>query len=161
MLRSVTLLLCLSLTVSGCGRLAGSNWNPLNWFGGSGPTNVAADGTIRPLIPEGQTVELQDNRVAIDQIVAVEIARTASGAIVRATGLASTQGYFNAELVLISAGSGTLTYEFRVEAPAGFEAVGSDASRRITVARDLDNTALRGVRRIVVQGARNSRSANR
>ena len=160
MLRPVTVLLCLSLTLAGCGRMAGSSWNPLNWFGG-GNSNVTADGTVRPLIPAGQTVQLADNRVAIDQIVTVELARTASGAILRATGIASSQGYFNAELVLVGVSGGTLTYQFRVEAPAGYEAVGSDASRRITVARALDTNDLAGVRRVVVQGARNSGSASR
>jgi len=54
-----------------------------------------------------------------------------------------------------------LTYDFRVETPAGFQAIGSAASRRITAAATLSNDELASVRSIQVRGANNSRSSRR
>jgi hypothetical protein len=162
MLRPATLTLCLILTVSGCARLADSRLNPLNWFGRS--TAVAATtptGELRPLVPEGRRVQVVDGRVLIDTIADMSVDRNPGGAILRATGVAATQGFYNAQLVLRSAENGVLTYDFRVEAPAGFEAIGTEASRRITAAVALDDARLAGVRRIVVQGARNARTSGR
>ncbi len=160
MLRPVIVLVCLSLTLSGCGRMAGSSWNPLNWFGG-GSSTVSADGTVRPLLPASAGDRIVDSRGMIDQVLQVELARTSSGAILRATGLAAAQGYYNAELVPVSQGNGTLVLEFRIEPPATYTATGSEASRRVTVARDFDIYELAGIRTFTVQAARNSRSARR
>ena len=158
---SLTLALIAALSVSGCSRIADSRLNPFNWFGPSQPVaNVDADGNLRPLVPGTGSVVF-DQRGAIDQISSMSVERTPEGAIVRATGIASTQGQFNAQLVPVQFANGVLTLAFRVEAPAGFSAGGTDSSRSITVARALSNAELAGVRVIRVQGARNAREARR
>ena len=161
MLRPLPLALCLILTVTGCARIAESRFNPLNWFGRSTAVAAQPDGTIRPLIPSARTTVVVDNRMLVSVITSMAIERTVSGAIIRASGITPTQGYFNAQLVPVAQESGVLVYEFRVEAPAGFEAVGSEASRTITVARVLSADELAGVQAVRVQGAQNGREARR
>lgn len=161
MLRSVTLILCLGLMLSGCAKLANSRFNPVNWFGPSAPVaNVTADGELRPLVTVAEAAVV-DTRVLIDQIVEMQVEPTGSGAILRATGLAATQGFYNAELVLAASDNGDMTYDFRVAAPAGFEAIGTEASRRITVALELSNAELAGIGNITVRGAQNARGSRR
>ena len=158
---SITLALVAALSLGACGRIADSRLNPFNWFGPSQPVaNVDAEGNLRPLVP-GTGSAVFDQRGAIDQIAALSIERTPNGALVRATGIASTQGQFNAQLVPVRFENGVLTLAFRVEAPEGFSAGGSEASRTITVARALSNAELAAVRVIRVQGARNAREARR
>jgi len=161
MLRSLSLLLCLALGLSACARLADSRINPLNWFGRSTEVAVAPAGPVRPLVTPGRGVTVVDARVRIETVTDVSIERTPGGAILRATGLAATQGYFNAQLVLVEAADGVAVYEFRVEAPPGFEAIGSEASRRITVAETLDAATLAALRTIEVRGAQNARRTSR
>ena len=162
MRHTLPLILCLGLLLPGCARLADSRFNPLNWFGGSTPVaSVQADGTPRPLLPEGGGGTVADARATIDQILDVQIERTTSGAILRATGLAATQGFYNAELVLVASDTGDITYEFRVVAPEGFEAIGTEASRRITVALTLSAAELAGIRSITVRGLQNGRTTRR
>lgn len=159
MLRATTLMICLALGLSGCARLADSRVNPMNWFGRS--SEVAATPETRvPLIPSGGVVEV-DNRALIETVTDLLIERTPGGAIIRASGVAATQGYFNAELVLTGIEGGVARYDFRVEAPAGYEAVGSARSRQITVAIDLSRAELAGIRSIEVRGATNARRASR
>ena len=161
MRHTLTLILCLGLVLTGCARLAESRLNPLNWFGRSAPVvATTADGQIQPLVPPGQAAA-QDTRVVIDQIVDLQIEQTSSGAIVRTTGLAATQGFYNAELVLAASDNGDVTYDFRVAAPASFEAIGTEASRRITVALELSNAELAGIGNITVRGAQNARGSRR
>ena len=165
MTRILVLTTCAALTLSACSQVRESRLNPLNWFGRGEQveTTAAAPATpevIRPLLPAKREVVV-DARVLIDTVQAIEVARTPDGAILRATGLAPTQGYFNAQLVLSGAENGVLTYDFRVEAPSRFEIQGTQASRSITVAEALSNNDLAGVRRIVVRGANNSMQSSR
>ena len=158
---TLPLILCATLAVTGCARVAESRLNPLNWFGSSQPVaNVDQNGQLRPLVT-GTGPAVIDQRGAIDQISAMAVDRTPGGAIVRATGIASTQGQFNAQLVPVSNTGGVLTLAFRVEAPSGFAAGGSDFSRQITVARAFSDRDLAGIRVIRVQGVRNAREARR
>lgn len=158
---TLPLLLCATLTVSGCARVADSKINPLNWFGGSQPSNVSNTGEIRPLVPENRATKVIDSRGAIDQVSTLSVEQTPDGALIRATGVASTQGQFNAQLVPVSNTGGTLTLAFRIEAATGFSGVNSIRSRQVTVARFVSFADLADVRTIVVQGASNARSAAR
>lgn len=161
MLRPLITVICLALMLSGCARLATSRLNPVNWFGPSAPVaNTTPDGALRPLVAVGEAVAV-DTRVVIDQIIALQIEPTRSGAILRATGLAATQGFYNAGLVLAASDNGDVTYDFRVAAPAGFEAIGTEASRRITVALELSAAELAGLRSVTVRGAQNARESRR
>lgn len=161
MLQKTTIILCLGLSVAGCARLTDSRLNPLNWFGRSTSQPVSATATqeIRPLIT-GRSVAIE-TRGLVHSVTALSIEHTSSGAIIRATGVADTQDQFNAELVLESVENGVLTYGFRIEKVADFAALGSAASRQITVATLLTNAELAGVRSIRVVGASNSRTSRR
>lgn len=163
MLKKTTFVLCFGLTVAGCARLADSRINPLNWFGRSAPVASATSQTEapRPLIPRSRGVQIVDGRSLIHSVTALSIDRTPSGAIIRATGEADSQGQFNAELVLVSAENGALIYDFRIERPAGYQAQGSSNSRVITAAATLSAAELQGVRSIRVQAANNARSTRR
>ncbi len=158
---SLPLMICAALATTGCARLADSRINPLNWFGSSQSAPVTASGELRPLVLASRTTEVTDQRGAIQQVTGLAIERTPSGAIVRATGVASTQGQFNAQLVEVSNTGGVLTFAFRIEAAAGFSGQNSTFSRQVTVARALSANDLAGVRTIRVQGSTNQRSASR
>lgn len=161
-MRFLPLLLVSSLALAGCARVAESPLNPLNWFGSSRAVAVQSqDGTPRPLIPADRGVRIVDERPLIREIVALSVDRTPQGAIVTATGQASTQGWFNAELVPVSFDGGTLTLAFRAEPPTGFEATGTEASRRIVAARAFSRSDLFGVRAIRVAGEVNARVSSR
>ena len=157
---TLPLLLCAALTVTGCARVSQSKLNPLNWFGASQSAPLTSTGERRPLVPDTRTVRT-DTRGAIQEVSALAVEKTPDGAIIRATGIASTQGQFNAQLVPVSNEAGTLTFAFRIEAPAGFSGTNSAYSRQVTVARFMTTSELAGVRTIRVQGATNVRSASR
>lgn len=148
MLRPLPLLLVVALALSGCARLAESRLNPLNWFGQSRTVPVTA--------PVQQVV--QDTRLPVAQVHDMAVEPTASGAIIRATGVVPGQGWHNARLVRVDDAAGVLTYEFRAEPPPG--GVGS-GTQVITAARSVSNATLAGVSHIRVRGQENAREARR
>ena len=136
--------------------------NPMNWFNKDREAEIATTPkATEPLVPTRREVIVVDSRDLIAQVISAEIAQTPSGAILRATGVAPTQGYFNAELVLESIQNGTATYAFRVERPARFEIEGTTASRTITAATVLSAGDLAGIRSVIVKGAGNTVTARR
>jgi hypothetical protein len=151
MTRALPLILALAVALPGCARLAESRLNPLNWFGPSVPS--AAQG---PLVPEGASATY-DLRQPVAQVTGMAIEPTVSGAILRATGVAPGQGWFNAQLVETGRADGVLTYDFRVEAPAA----PGGGQQVVTVARSLDAADLAGISVIRVQGQSNAREARR
>lgn len=158
---TLPLLLCATLTVTGCSTVSQSRLNPLNWFGASQSAGLQSDGTLRPLVPTDRATKVVDTRGAIDTVSTLAVEKTPDGALVRATGVASTQGQFNAQLVPVSNEGGTLTLAFRIEASAAQTTENSAFSRQVTVARFFSFSDLTDVRTIVVQGATNARSASR
>jgi len=153
MLRKLAIAVGLAAALSGCARVSESRLNPLNWFDPAPEATNEAAIQRKPLVPARAEVTVVDARVLIESLVSASLETSGSGAILRATGVAASQGYFNAELVLVDVSNGVLTYDFRVERPAGFEAVGSANSRQITVATVIDAAALRGIKAVVVRGA--------
>lgn len=152
---SVTILLVVALTLGGCARLRESRLNPANWFGRS--TAQAAAQTSVPGIPE-------DGRILVAQVTDMEIARAPGGAVVRATGLPPTQGFWDAALVAENSGfpaDGVMTYRFVVAQPIQPARVSTPQSREVTAAAYISDVRLEGVRQIVVVGAGNSRSSRR
>ncbi|MCC7319367.1 MAG: hypothetical protein IT542_00155 [Rubellimicrobium sp.] len=149
MLRPLPLLLIAALALPGCARLSQSRLNPLNWFG---PSQSAAAAPVPA--PRATTYDL---RVPVADVVAMAVEPTESGAILRATGTMPGAGWFNAALVRIADEGGTVTYEFRAEAPPAPGA----GLQTITVARALSDADLAGTARIRVTGATNSREARR
>ena len=141
----------LATALGGCGRLKDSRFNPLNWFGQARPAAVT-DLYVRP----------DDARALVAQVTVLKVEPYPGGAIVRATGVPPTQGYWEAELVAQPLDDqGRLVYEFRVFPPPVPAAAGTPFSRQVTVAAALSSIKLQGVTSIVVQGAGNALSAMR
>jgi len=144
----VTVVLCLGL--AGCGGVRESRLNPFNWFKRSEARAVVAletPGDTRPLV---------------ETVLTMTVEPIPGGAIVRATGLPPTQGWWQAELVAQPVDeNGTLVYEFRLLAPTDQTPAGSPRSREIEVAIYISDIRLDAIREIVVQGAGNARSARR
>lgn len=157
---SLPLMFCAALATTGCARVADSRMNPLNWFGKSTSAPLTASGELRPLVPTNRATRLVDGRGGIQSVAGLVIEKTPNGTIVRATGVASTQGQFNAQLVPVSNENGVLTLVFRIEGVAN-AATNAAFSRQVTVARVLTFAELAGVRTIRVQSATNQRSASR
>ena len=151
MRRIVIASLILTLGLSGCARISASKFNPLNWFSGAG----AAAPAVLYVAPE-------DQRVLVAQVLSMKVEPNANGAIVRATGLPPTQGWWRAELVEVPQDQDDrLVFEFRLYPPVTPAPAGTQASREVTVATDLSNVELDGIRVIQVQGAGNALSSKR
>lgn len=161
MLRPILLGFAIVLTLSGCARISDSRLNPFNWFGNSRETVATNPADRRPLVPEGRRVVVTDTRPLVAQVTALSVDRTPTGAVIRATGIAATQGFFNAELVNAGLDNGVLILDFRAQAPEGFEATGSTRSREITTAYVIDSNVLAQVRSVRVQAAQNARTSAR
>jgi hypothetical protein len=153
MFRPAALLICLALTVAGCSRVSNSWINPLNWFGSSTTVPTASvNGDVRPLVTSGQLAGPVDGRVLVTDVTGLVIEQTPDGAIIRATGIAPQQGYYNAQLVRSSFEDGVLTYEFRAEPPPSGASGGSVVGRTLNVATTVANTTLNAVRTVRVVG---------
>lgn len=161
MLRATFLGTAVLLTLSGCARIADSRINPLNWFGNSQETPVVAATERRPLVDQSRRTRVVDSRELMQSVESLGIDRTPTGAIVRASGTAPTQGYFNAQLVNAGIANGVLTLQFRAQAPAGFQAEGGEASRRINAAYVIDTAELAAIRSVRVEAANNARTSAR
>lgn len=150
--------LCLVLTtmaLADCGRLRDSRINPFNWFGHSRAT--AATAALAP-------GEAADGRQLISQVTALEVTHMPTGAIVRATGLPPTQGWWKAELVADNHAipvDGVMTYRFLVFQPEDITDTSTPQSREISAAAYISTVKLAEVTRIVVQGETNSRESGR
>ncbi len=148
----VTVALVAVLTLSACGGLRESRLNPLNWFGRSRDVAQTAVVSQAP----------QDPRNLIQTVLSMSVEPFPGGAIIRATGLPPTQGWWEAELVARPVDDkGVLVLDFRVFAPPGARPVVNQQSREITAAISLSNIKLEGIREIVVQGETNARSSRR
>lgn len=144
-------LLCLCVALAGCGGMRDSKLNPFNWFGRSEEVQKVA-------LPKAP----QDRRGLVQQVLTLNVEETSGGAIIRATGLPPTQGYWDAELVALPLDeSGRLVLEFRIFPPIEKANVGTPPSREVTVALFLTNYKLSQIREIVVQGETNARAARR
>lgn len=139
--------LALTMTLGACGRL-----NPANWGGGR---DEPVDPAFAPV------VQAADPRPLVAQVTELRVEETRDGAIVRATGLPPTQGFWEAELVARPLTDGVQVYDFRIVPPADGARVSTQASREVTVAAGLNRADLAGIRQIVVQGAANALSSVR
>lgn len=145
------------LTLAACSN--GVNLNPLTWFNA-----VSSDEGLVALEPADGWPEDVDRRLVIDQVTALRIERTTSGAIVHATGLPPKLGYWDAELVAQNGGKpekGVLTYVFKIATPRWRTDTSTPYARQIEVGAFIPNIELTGVRAIRVVGERNSRTASR
>ena len=142
--------MALVLFVGACGTIRDSRINPFNWFGRSAA--VAAVEQDRG-----------DGRVLVAQVQTFAVEQATGGAILRATGLPPTQGWWDGELVQVvdDTKPDTLTFRFVTRAPQIARRTGSAPSREITVARFVSNFQLEGVRRITVTAEGNARTVSR
>ena len=155
----VALSLALALALSGCG-IGKSKLNPWNWF------KHEEVMTLEP--KEGYPDVAKDPRELIAQVTALEVKQTQGGAIVAATGLTPTQGWWGAELLAENDGKpveGVVTYRFVVAWPdPGSPAAGrvsTPTSREVSAAAFLANARLAEVSKIVVVGETNQRAISR
>jgi hypothetical protein len=149
---SLTLALTAVMVLTSCGGIRESRLNPLNWFGGSREAQADEFGVPAKI----------EARPLVDQVVSMSIEQTPYGAIVRATGLSPSQGYYDAEVVARPLDeNGILVYEFRLMPPPGPTPAGAPRTREVTVAAHLSKIKLASISEIVVQGAQNARSSRR
>ena len=142
--------------LAGCASLSESRLNPFNWFQRSEE--------VATLTPEDGFADTNDARPLIEQITALSIERTLDGAIVRATGLPPTQGYYDGELVSVSDREpvdGVLEFDFRAYPPLAPTPSGTRQSREVIVGLFLSAQDLAGVSQIRVNAASNARAARR
>lgn len=170
MRKSLSVLLVAGLVLSACG-WRDSRLNPGNWFGRSQPAAAQDGAPVNPLIPSSGATgmfsrpEEVDGSEPIPVVSELVIERTASGAIVRATGEAARLGPYNAWL-RAEGGEGTnedgvIVYSFRITYPRDATPVGTPNARKVVVARSLSRKQLEGVRAIRVVGAQNARESRR
>ena len=148
MKRAWVLVTVLALASCGFGQ---SRFNPINWFG---PPRVGAPVAVytAPIDPRG----------LVATVLTLKVEPYPGGAIVRATGLPPTQGFWDAALVLLpNDGKGHLVYEFRISPPKGQAPVGSQPSREVVVAANATEYQLQGITSIEVRSAANALSAHR
>lgn len=156
----LALLLALAVTLSACGGWRESRINPRNWFGKQEVTSLEPK--------EGYPDVAEDPRELVAQVTNLEVKQTQGGAIVAATGLPPTQGWWGAELLAENDGEpveGVMTYRFVVAWPnpgsPPSQRVMTPQSREVTAAAFLSNVKLTEVKKIVVIGATNERSVRR
>ena len=115
--------------------------------------------------PEGDMVdvvdiaEARDTRVLIPRIAALRLDPIPGGAILVATGLAPTQGWYDGTLAPANRGEavgGILTFEFRAMAPADGAPVGTERSREVVVGHYITDIRLAATRQIAVVGEANT-----
>ena len=153
----ILVVLGLSLAVAACDN--GVNLNPLTWFNAA-----TSDKTLVALEPADGYASDTDRRLVVQQVTALRIERTTAGAIVHATGLPPTLGYWDAELVAENNGepeNGVVSYVFKVATPRWATSPGTPYSRTIEAAVFIPNVKLGEIRAIRVVGAQNSRTARR
>jgi hypothetical protein len=150
--RRTALLAMLALPLAACA----TRLNPMNWFGRS--RRKAKESAV--------TVEEQaDGRLLIREVTELHVEKVDSGAIVRASGLPPTQGWWDAELVAQNRGrpdeEGVLTFRFLVWPPLTATRTSTPRSRRLSAAAFVPNARLDTISTIVVQGQSNSLSSGR
>ena len=141
---ALALMLAMAAALPGCG-----------WFEDPPKTLEPKGGYRKPQ---------EEQRVLVQQVTNVTVEQTLSGAIVRATGLPPTQGWYDAALLPANDGQaedGVLTYRFVVNQPLELRRTSTPQSREVTAAVYLSDIRLQDVRKIVVQGAANSRATSR
>ncbi|MDJ1015104.1 MAG: hypothetical protein QNJ35_01230 [Paracoccaceae bacterium] len=153
--RQTGLILVLAFSLSACG-FGQSRLNPFNWFR-SGPE-----------VETLQTVEIlnqTDARPLVEQVTSLEVERTPGGAIIRASGLPPSQGWYDAELVPENRDAepvgGILSFTLRAVPPADPRRVSTVQSRELVVGRFVSEITLASTREIRVIASRNIRTSRR
>lgn len=144
-----------AVALGGCSGGGQSRYNPLSWFSRDKPNEVT---------PDTPSDMPEDGRQLVRSVTALEVDRHPGGAIVTATGLPPTQGFWMADLFAENGGEpvdGVLRLRFVVAPPAVPQVVSTTQSREVTAASYLSDVKLAAIREIVVIGAENSRVSRR
>lgn len=171
MRKPVTLLILVTVALTGCASISNSRLNPFNWFGSSQSDPAAlnpADSDVNPLIPRQRISFFRNNQPEvfagrpIADITEVLVERRPGGAIIRATGVARRVGPFDVRLIADEDASddSTLVFDLKALQQAGPRDTGPRA-RQVTVARWITDQDLSGIRTITVRGADSARSVRR
>lgn len=173
MKKTLTVLMVAALTLSACNSWRDSRANPSNWFGSSTPAPVETPiNDANALVPqqsEGRGIfsrpEEEDRSVLIAKVDELRIDPTPSGAIVYASGTASRQGAYNAQLVRIknddNSDKGVLEFGFRVTYPKFQTRQGTERSRMVSDAINVSLQDLQSVRLVRVNGQQNALESRR
>ena len=141
------------LVLGGCGSADRTWYNPFGWFGGSRETEITS-----LQVDVGTPA---DPRPLVDQVLSLTVEAYPGGAIVRATGLPPTQGFWAGALIVEPIVDGRLNYRFVILPPPVPARVSTQPSREVIVATSISDFKLEGIREITVTGARNARSSRR
>ncbi len=171
--KTLSVLLITTMALSACNSWSNSRANPSNWFGNStpAPTEVSVD-DANALIPQQNDggglfsrPEAEDNSVPIAVIDELRINPTPTGAIIYASGTATRQGAFNAQLARVRsdelAKNGIMEFTFRVDYPEYATAQGSERSRMVSDAVNVTAQELEGIRLVRVVGQQNALESRR
>jgi hypothetical protein len=151
MKRPVIAALVAVLVVTSCGSVRDSRLNPFNWFGRSE--------RVETLAP---TPDKTDYRLLVADVVALSIEPYTGGAIIRATGVMESQGWWKAELVEAESDDPShLVLDFRILPPVTKTEVNTTRSREVTVALTVTPRRLENISRVTVQGERSARTTRR
>lgn len=168
------ILLCGVLGVSACG-FGESRLNPLNWFGSSESVPVEASAepaSTNPLIPQRSGLFSRSRErqavypgTPVEEITGLVIERVPGGAIIRATGVASSIGVFDVRLTPENEEEtpvdGVLTYRLEGITPPGAIQTGTTRQREVFAGRQLTDQQLQAVRSIRVEGRTNAQVTRR
>lgn len=164
-------LLTSTIFLTGCS----SNYNPVNWFDNDPPEadNFTPIEETNPLIPQDDGNFLTSGRdddvgyqgTPIDRVVEVRTERIPGGLIIKAWGMANTQGIFNARLTPANDDEapedGVLLYRFEALNDPFQTAQGAKETREVVVARKRTDQELGNTRIIRIEGANNAVEARR
>ncbi|WP_103334066.1 hypothetical protein [Pseudotabrizicola formosa] len=147
----VTAALVAVLVLTSCGAVRESRLNPFNWFGRSERVETLAS-----------QQQAADPRLLVADVTELSVEPYTGGAIVRATGVMESQGWWEAELVEVKGEDPThLMLEFRILPPVTQTPVGSQRTREVTAAMAISPRRLEDISRITVQGERSARTTGR
>lgn len=139
----------------------GSRLNPLNWFGNDREERIEARATDAAEQEAENPIAAADPRALVDEIVSLDIEQTSQGAIIRVTGRAATQGFWQVGLLQISREDGALVYQLRAMPPEGAIEQGTPTLREVVAGAAISPRELAGLRSVTVEGAQNRRTVTR
>lgn len=139
--------------LAGCSGYSQSAANPANWFRGSQTTETLVSVPVR-----------QDPRPLVAEVTDLALEPVSGGAILRATGLPPTLGWWAAELLPengFEPVDGELSFSFVIAPPPQAQPQGTPATREVSAAIFVSRFKLENTRRITVTGSGNARSTAR
>lgn len=144
------------IVLTGCsGGLSGLN--PMNMFKSSEDVEM-----LTPLEARRRST---DPRPMMDQVTTLEIEPSSGGALIRASGIAPTTGFYGGDLLEVNGGvpvGGILTFRFvAAPPPANRPVTPGGQTQEVVVAKFVSDQVLSQTTEILVIAERNARAAKR